>query len=329
MADQDPNQRDPGNRGFSDHLGDQIRRDVHDHIMDRMERRRLRWEAKMERRRMRYAGIVYRHRNPFGGVVIGMILAGIGVVLLLQNLGIFYFDDLWQYWPVLLIVLGGSRLVTAWDLGGRIFGGIVMFVGAVFLLHNLGLLHGNVWEYFWPVILIAIGVGLLVRALEGSHAWDLWDRGSTNRGAPPSGSTPGGGVPPAGAGPSGTSQQSWFSPTAGADVRDIFKEEHIFSGAKRRMETQNFQGGEALAIFGGIELDLRKSDTKLDRVVIEANAIFGGIEIRIPETWRVLLRGTGVFGGFGDETIQPVAGDKHPELIVTGAAIFGGVNVKN
>ena len=117
---------------------------------------------------------------------------------------------------------------------------------------------------------------------------------------------------------------------ASGDLRNSFKEEHIFSGAKRRLDTQEFEGGEALVIFGGMEIDLRKAATKRDQVFIEANAIFGGIEIRVPENWRVIVRGTGVFGGFGDDTLQPMSGDvKHPQLIITGAAIFGGVNCKN
>jgi|SRR5579872_6652160 len=324
MADQDPGER----KEFSERLGDRIRRDVHDQIMDRVDQRRLRWEAKMERRRQRYSRMAYGPQNPFGGLLIGAILAGIGVLLLLQNLGVFYVDDLWQYWPVILIVVGGSRLVSAWDLGGRIFGGIVMFVGAVFLLHNLGLLHGNVWAYFWPVMLIAIGLGLLVRALEGTHAWDLWDRGPAGE----AGSSPAPGSPEAG--PSSDPNKAgvrpkFFFSSGGRDIRHTFKEEHVFSGAKRRIETPDFQGGEALAIFGGIELDLRKAEMKADRVVIEANAIFGGIEIRIPETWQVILRGTGVFGGFGDTTMHAMGDVKHPEVILTGVAIFGGVNVKN
>ncbi|MBZ5600883.1 MAG: cell wall-active antibiotics response protein [Acidobacteriia bacterium] len=294
-------------------LGDQIRRDINDQIRARMDARRARFEAKMERRRLRWQSRAYRYQNPFGGLLIGAILAGIGVLLLLQNLGVLYVDDLWQYWPVILIVAGGSRMVSAWDTGGRIFGGMLLFIGGVFLLHNLGLLHGNILAYFWPVVLIAVGLALLIRALEGNRAWDLWHDGSS---APPSG------TPPAGSSASGA------RPTI-VDIRNGFKEDHIFSGAKRRIETQEFEGGEALAVFGGIELDLRKADTKRDQVFIEANAIFGGIEIRVPEHWRIVVRGTGIFGGFADETGQMPGGDpKRPELIITGAAVFGGVSVK-
>ncbi len=39
------------------------------------------------------------------------------------------------------------------------------------------------------------------------------------------------------------------------------------------MDSQNFQGGEAFALFGGVEIDLRKSATTSDEILIEANAI--------------------------------------------------------
>jgi hypothetical protein len=187
-------------------------------------------------------------------------------------------------------------------------------------MRNLGLLHGSVWGFFWPVILIAIGLGLLAKALDRNHAWDLWgDRGGTAPGA--------GGPPPSAGSPEGVGSSG---PRVGSDLRNAFKEDHIFGGGKRRIDTQDFEGGEAVVIFGGLELDLRKADTKREEVYIEANAIFGGIEIRVPETWDVTVRGTGIFGGYGDETHRTPAGDsKHPHLIVTGGAIFGGVNVKN
>src|SRR5271169_1831446 len=42
----------------------------------------------------------HRHHGGHGGLVGGVILAGIGVVLLLQNLGIPYFEDLERFWPL-------------------------------------------------------------------------------------------------------------------------------------------------------------------------------------------------------------------------------------
>jgi predicted membrane protein len=105
----------------------------------------------------------------------------------------------------------------------------------------------------------------------------------------------------------------------------------IFGGVRRRIESQDFQGGEAFAMFGGVEVDLRKAAITRDQIVIEANAIFGGIDLRLPETWNVIVRGAGIFGGYEDETFDSrVATDsKQPVVVINGFAVFGGVHIKN
>jgi hypothetical protein len=103
----------------------------------------------------------------------------------------------------------------------------------------------------------------------------------------------------------------------------------VFGGSRRRVESQNFEGGEALAIFGGINLDLTKAGMQKDEVRLEANALFGGIDIRVPETWQVVVRGAGIFGGYEDKTWRAGPTDeKKPRLIISGFAVFGGVVVK-
>jgi predicted membrane protein len=234
-----------------------------------------------------------RHRSGFGGMLIGTIIAGVGVLLLLENLGLIYVEDVWRFWPVILIFAGVAKAANACATGGRIVGGMMALIGTVFLLHNLDIIHGNVWHFFWPIILIFIGVGMLARSLERQNV---------------------------SAGPF----------TSGAITANSLREWAIFGGSKRRIESQDFEGGEALAIFGGIELDLHKAATKKDEVVIEANAMFGGIEMRVPDSWTVTVRGSGIFGGYEDKT-DSRSGElgKQPHLIITGYAVFGGVSVKN
>jgi len=65
--------------------------------------------------------------------------------------------------------------------------------------------------------------------------------------------------------------------------------------------------------------------------VLELNAVFGGIEAKVPESWSVIMKGAGVFGGFVDSTNQPDPRlyPSPKRLIVKGGAVFGGVEVKN
>jgi len=50
------------------------------------------------------------------------------------------------------------------------FGLIVFVVGVIWLLQNLGLISGMVWSLVWPVLVIAAGVGLMMRGEETAEA---------------------------------------------------------------------------------------------------------------------------------------------------------------
>jgi hypothetical protein len=104
----------------------------------------------------------------------------------------------------------------------------------------------------------------------------------------------------------------------------------IFGAIQQRVDSQEFEGGEVLALFGGVELDFRKAKLKSKTAMIEANAVFGGCQLKIPESWVVEVRGTAVFGGYENKTLAPRPEDgSAPTLIVTGNAVFGGVSIEN
>jgi predicted membrane protein len=264
---------------------------------ERQRRHQERWERRAARRaeRLRYSGP--RH------AVMGVGLLVIGIVFLLTNLGVIYPEDVHTYWPVILVAFGVAHAVLARDSGRRLFGGIVAAAGLVVLAHNLGYIHGDIWQLLWPVFLIFLGASFLLRALKG-------------------GGVPGGpgspGTPPVFSGD--------FERRSSANVLNEFT---VFGGVQRRIDSQEFEGGEVSAIFGGVEIDLRGAATKKDEVVIELNAIFGGVELRVPDTWNVSVRGAGIFGGYEDKTMprrDPASG-KRPLLVITGSAVFGGVTV--
>jgi Domain of unknown function (DUF5668)/Cell wall-active antibiotics response 4TMS YvqF len=286
---------------------------------DRMERHRLRMERRQARWEQRNA---YGGPNAAGGLIIGLGVIAVGVLFLLRNVGVLYFDDIWQYWPVILIVLGISKLANIHSASQVTSGLILGGIGTVFLLRNLGYIYGNIWEYLWPGILIAVGLSILVKHLEGRD--QSWNPGSPpprdpswNPGSPPPG--PGNPFPP---------RSGFTATTSGANY---LYAECVFSGTRQKLETQDFLGGKVTAIFGGAEIDLRSVGTKREEVSIKAEAVFGGVEIWVPAHWQTIVRGTGVFGGFEDKTFPaaPGASANAARLLITGSAVFGGVVVKN
>lgn len=280
------------------------------------------WRAMRDQRRMQHRmrhaqwraqRAAWRSQHPtHGHAIAGVILLIIGVAFLLTNLGVFYAEDVRKYWPVLLILAGaanaafGSRSGFGGSTHSLLWGGALMVAGGLLLAQNFGYVRGDEWEVIWPVGLIFLGVSFLLRS--------RW------RTAPPP-NVPGG--------TGGTEDWPSNPGTGGANVLD---EVTVFGGITRRIESQEFEGGHLSSVFGGIEIDLRKANTKRDEIVIEANAVFGGIELVVPENWRVTVKGAGVFGGYEDQT-RPSPGAapdaKRTHLIMTGAAVFGGVSIRN
>jgi predicted membrane protein len=105
----------------------------------------------------------------------------------------------------------------------------------------------------------------------------------------------------------------------------------VFGGGEFKSDDTDFRGGEAFAVFGGCQIDLRKASMQVSEAVIHANALFGGIEIRVPPSWSVLVHGIPMLGGYTDDTHHPSPeeGFEIKRLVVRGFAMFGGVAVKN
>ena len=256
---------------------------------DRMEQRRERWERRRER--ADFGG------KPLGGVLFGLVIMGFGLLFLLRNLNIIYVDDIWQYWPVILIVIGVSKLVSPRGTHDIVPGLVIGGIGTFFLLRNLGIIYGNIWGYMWPLILIGVGASMLIRHMDGGdHILPAGPAGEVS-------------------GPD--------SPVLSVDV--------VFSGAKRKVKTQEFTGGKVSTVFGGADIDLRGAGTKLEEMTIKADAVFGGIDFRVAETWDVDVRGGGAFGTVENRTRKPqfVGGANPPRLIIRADAVFGSVIVRN
>ncbi len=102
----------------------------------------------------------------------------------------------------------------------------------------------------------------------------------------------------------------------------------IFSGCRRQPQGQAFKGGNATAIFGGIELDLRTAEPSPEPMVLDVFILFGGGEIRVPPGWAVDIRTTSIFGGVGHKLAEPVSAGA-PRLVISGSAIFGGLEIRH
>lgn len=239
-------------------------------------------------------GIHLGRRTYSGGMVLGVILTLFGIGLLLDHMGIISIDRLWRFWPMLLVLAGVVKLRRSESR----FWGLLMVLGGAFLqCRELGLPYFG-WVQFWPLVFIACGLILMWNAIE-----------ARKRPAPPAAT--------------GTSY----------DPRTTVNGMAVFGGFERRVTTQDFQGGQVTAIFGGIELDLRDANIQGNEATLEINTIFGGSEIRVPDTWMVSYQGAPIFGGVEDKTRLRRSEDpvdpQRKTLIIIGSVVFGGMEIKN
>jgi len=99
-------------------------------------------------------------------------------------------------------------------------------------------------------------------------------------------------------------------------------------GGKNTIINDKFKFAETTALFGGAQLNLLGA--KIDgEATVEATAIFGGIEIIVPETFKLIIHGTPVFGGVDNKTRNVNLPDDAPQVVINATAIFGGIEIKN
>lgn len=128
------------------------------------------------------------------GLGFGLLLIALGAVLLLNQLG--YVDwSLGRLWPLFVIAFGLLR-VASWRSPRRIGNGVMLMLFGCWFLIAVNEWHGLGWEESWPLALVAVGAGIIVRALlrrfwaSGSDPDDYWHK-MGGRGGDASGSAGG------------------------------------------------------------------------------------------------------------------------------------------
>ena len=100
----------------------------------------------------------------------------------------------------------------------------------------------------------------------------------------------------------------------------------IFSGQELNYDNKEFNGTDLVAVFGGIDLDLRKAKLKKD-ISINGVAVFGGIDIFVPEDVNVEVKSFSAFGGV-ESNKKKNEKDAKITIYVNATCIFGGIEIK-
>ena len=244
-----------------------------------------------------------------GRLLLGLGLILLGMIFTLDEFDILDADSYLFLWPCLLILYGILQVLGVGMRRRRPLGSVIVIVGTWFLLDTLGIVEMG---EFWPVLLVLLGAALVVRG---------WGRpaGIAARSA-----SPGSGSPP-----------STFGETASPDAAQgpenatsTFSAFALLSGIERRNSSADFRGGDATAVLGGCEIDLRGARIQGTHAVVDVFALWGGVSLKVPREWQISGEVTPILGGFEDKTAAP-AGAPLGHLIITGTAIMGGIEVSH
>ena len=117
--------------------------------------------------------------------------------------------------------------------------------------------------------------------------------------------------------------------STGGSAGAVWRGTSIFGGIEDKIVAQDFRDGEAVAILGGIDLDLRQAELSNGQATLDVTSIFGGIRLRVPRGWRVNLRNVTLFGSVEHNREQPDPEAETGELTIVGTALFGGLEVSD
>jgi predicted membrane protein len=298
--------------------------------------------------------------------VMGLAIVLLGVVLILDRIGLAEARVLLRFWPVPIILIGGLMVAQAQDGRERTRGFVFAGLGTWLFLNSEGLLTVRIWDLFWPVILVLIGLSLMFRSGGSRRRRDRMSRSGGAFG--PSGPLgPGGPLGPDGPlgakGPlaserrdpvgnspmasfgandtfvpnaAGTSNAPTGQTAAYADRSEKLSIFAVWSSVRRASAASPFRGGDITAIMGGGQVDLRLATIPPgEEAVLDIVAVMGGVEIIVPPTWEVSTPILPFMGGVEDKRFPPLQSDANARresggrLVLRGLVMMGGVHIKS
>ncbi len=209
-------------------------------------------------------------------------------------------------WEMFLIALGLLIGIRQQFRNPAAF--ILLFIGGASLIDN-HFPQLNIRNYIWPILIILTGVYFILRPHKTKRQKLLLMNDDVQNKYEPNTVQP---------------VEDYNTTVSSESVLDVTA---VFGGVKKKLVSKTFRGGDITAFMGGAEIDLTGADIQ-SSAVLDITAVFGGIKLIIPADWKVQNKATAVFGGVEDKRNMPASfSDKL--LIIDGAAVFGGIELKS
>ncbi|MBR2709310.1 hypothetical protein IKE98_03230 [Candidatus Saccharibacteria bacterium] len=223
-------------------------------------------------------------------IIWGIAIIALGVIFGGNAIGLFNFNVFFDgWWTLFIIVPSVISLITEKD---KIASLGFLAVGVILLLAAQDVFSYDVaWKAALAVFLILIGLSIIVKSL--FHNKNDKEVAKKIEGM--------------------------------KDGKGMDSQTAVFSGSDRIYNDEVFSGSNLVAIFGGVDLDLRKAKFEKD-TVIKAFCLFGGIDIKVPKDVQVKIKSGFIFGGISDERKSGDNKGKYTIYLDAGGG-FGGLSI--
>ena len=166
----------------------------------------------------------------------------------------------------------------------------LVFWGSLFLASTL--IGWWIWTKIWPLLIVWVGISLLIDR-RTFKKFEKWQR---------------------------------YVPKGGVIDSDEINDSYLFQEYKFKVKSSSFRGGKIDTVFGGTHLDLSKVELDKDGAELEINAVFCSAVVLVSDNYRVESKGVGLLGSWIN--LQKQGDKKSPLLRITGAAVFGTVEIR-
>ncbi|MET0552737.1 MAG: LiaF domain-containing protein [Vicinamibacteria bacterium] len=222
-------------------------------------------------------------RNPTGRLFLGLAVMLFGLALALDNFGLFRLRFLVDFWPVVVIAIGATRLARSARRGGPPDGLVMTCVGVLLLLMTLDVLR---FKQAFALFLFALGGAMVLRAVRRGPGNETGTVGTERLDA----FALLGGV-------QRVSRSADFrggnaSATLGGCEIDL-RQASILDGETAVLDAMTFMGGvevrvpedwtvetRGIAVLGAFEDKTRRPLDDRKKLVVTGFAVMGGVEVK-------------------------------------------------
>lgn len=225
--------------------------------------------------------------RTFKNILWGLVLIVLGILLGGKALGLWNINVFFKGWWTLFIIV--PSFIGLFDEDDKTGSFIGLIVGIILLLSCRDAIDFSlVWKLILPIILVVIGLSFIFKDTFNKEINKNIKKLNKKM----------------------TSKEGFTS---------------TFSGQNINFDKEEFKGTTLNAVFGGIELDLRKAIINGD-VVINATSIFGGINVYAPKNCRIKIKSNSIFGGVSNQR-KFEKNEGEYTIYINASCIFGGVEI--